>query len=244
MKKIMFTLDVEPDLHTSSNKGIAQGLIDFEKICDKHKVKPTLFIVASLIKDNTKTFLRLKKKGWTLGLHGLSHKRFDDSSYEEKEAEIKESIALFQKHLKITLKGFRAPQHSIDQDTLDLLEKYHFKYDSSYTPLNLLQLFFFPDKAGSWLRNFFSSTSVYKIRRNLLEIPTSAFVLPFVSLTVRVLPLFLLKPFIYLIKIIYEKPVFYAHSWDFIEQPESRVDRRFSHKELLKKLDIIMSWES
>jgi len=45
-----------------------------------------------------------------------------------------------QKYPKISPKGFRAPQHSIDDETLNLLEKYNFKYDSSYSPWNFFHM--------------------------------------------------------------------------------------------------------
>ena len=245
-KQIIWTIDVEPDLHGGGNKGIALGLKRFERICDKHNVKPTLFIVGSLLenKDNVKVFNRLNKKGWEISCHGYSHKRFDDMPYEEKEEEIKKCLDIWKKTLKSKPRGFRAPQHSIDKETLDLLEKYGFEYDSSFYPLNLAQLFFFPKRFMSWINYFFSSTRGRKIRKNLKEIPTSSLLIPFVSLTFRVFPLWMIKTFIWKIKLFYKKRVFYAHSWDFIKLEKSRIDRRFPYNNLLSKIDKIMSWEN
>jgi len=162
-------------------------------------------------------------------------------SDKEKESEIKESLLYFKKYLGSRPKGFRAPQHSIDNKTLDLLEKHGFEYDSSYTPFNALQLVFFPTKLGLWLESFFSPFNQYRIRNNLTERPTSALIIPFVSLTVRVFPKSLLYFYVKLIKLLYKEPMFYAHSWDFIQLKESRVDRTFPHTILLEKLDYIMS---
>jgi peptidoglycan/xylan/chitin deacetylase (PgdA/CDA1 family) len=239
--EITFTVDVEPDLYTGNNLGISQGLKKFEKICDKHGVTPILFVVASTIKNNKDVYRRLQAKGWEISLHGYTHKRFDDLSYQEKEKEIQMSLQAFHKFLGNRPKGFRAPQHSIDSDTLDLLEKYNFQYDSSFTPLNFMQFLFFPKRPISALRLFFSNPFPRKIRKNLKEIPVPSFIIPPVSLVIRVLPKWALYIYFKIIKTIYKIPVFYAHSWDFIEMPKSRIDRRLGHEKFLTKLDYVMS---
>lgn len=239
--KIIFSVDVEPDLHSSKYKGIREGLKRFEELCDSHGIKPVLFVVASTLKDNKEVFKRLQKKGWEVSCHGFSHKRFDDMSYEEKEEELRRSKEHFKKYLGIEPKGFRAPQHSIDDETLDLLERHGFEYDSSYTPLNLLQLFFFPRRMKAWAKQFFSRTNPYKIRENLMEFPISSIIIPPVSLIVRVFPKWCLYVYFKALKGIYREPIFYAHSWDFIELKESRIDRWFSHERFLDKLDYVMS---
>jgi len=240
-KKITYTIDVEPDLHSESQyKGITEGLVKFEKICDKNNVKPILFVTCDCIKKYPQIFRKLHEKGWEISLHAYEHKRFDELSSNEKEEQIKKSLACFKKYLKIKPKGFRAPQHGIDAETLALLEKYNFEYDSSYHPMNLLQLLFFPKKFSLWLNLFFSPRNPYKIRKNLIELPPSALIFPCVSLAFRMFPVPLLRLYLSLIRLFHKKPMFYAHSWDFIELKESRIDRAFSHAKLLNKLDIIM----
>jgi len=243
MSKIIFTIDVEPDLHTGGYRGVSEGLRKAEKLFDKFNVKPILFVTCDCIEKHKKIFLRLKNKGWEISLHGFRHERFDSLFKEEKEEQIKKAIRCFKKYLKIKPKGFRAPQHSIDSDTLDLLQKYGFEYDSSFTPLNLLQLLFFPKKFFLWFTNFFSPLNPYKIRKNLVEKPTSSFLLPFISLTFRTLPLPILKLYLLIIKTLYKEPIFYCHSWDFIELRNSRIDRIFSHDKFIKNLEYIIKNE-
>jgi peptidoglycan-N-acetylglucosamine deacetylase len=238
---ITYTVDVEADLHNPSYLGVIEGLKAFEKICDKNKVTPILFVTCNCIIAYPLIFKKLAKKGWGISLHGYTHKRFDEMTFQEREYELKESIKCFKKYLGIKPKGFRAPQHSIDKETLGLLAKYNFEYDSSYTPLNLLQLFFFPEKFNLWLQGFFSPVNPYQIRKFLLELPVSSLIIPPVSLVIRILPKILAKGYFKLLKIIYKKPIFYAHSWDFIELKQSRIDRMFSYKRFLDKLDYLMS---
>jgi hypothetical protein len=239
--EIIFSVDVEPDLHTGGNLGISKGLHSFEKICDKNNVRPVLFVTGNCVKENKELFKRLHKKGWEISLHGFSHKRFDEMQHDEKEKEIKKSLEHFKKYLGFKPQGFRAPQHSIDDETLNLLEKYDFKYDSSFTPLNFLQFIFFPKKLSLGLKSFFSPLNPYKIRKNLSEVPTSSLLIPFVSLLVRVSPKFLLRLYIGFLRLLYKNPVFYAHSWDFIELKQSKIDRNYSHKKFIRSLDYVMS---
>lgn len=241
MKKIIFSIDVEKDLHGNSYRGVTEGLKIFEKLCAKHKIKPILFVTGDCIIRYSKLFKRLAGKGWDISFHGLTHNRFDEMSYSEKENEIKKGVEMWKKKLGFKPKGFRAPQHSIDNKTLDLLEKYEFKYDSSYHPLNLLQLLFFPKKIGLWFKLFFSRLNEYKIRNNLNERTLSSLLIPFVSLTIRVFPRCILYVYVKLISVVYKNPMFYAHSWDFIEMKESKIDRWFSHDKLINKFDYVMS---
>jgi len=240
MSKIIFTIDVEPDLHTGEYRGVREGLKKAEEIFTKHNIKPILFVTCDCIKQHTNIFKKFKRKGWEISSHGYTHKRFDEMSKQEKEKEIKKIINCFEKYLGIKPKGFRAPQHSIDEGTLDLLEKYGFEYDSSFTPLNFTQLLFFPKKFKLWFKHFFSPRNPYKIRKNLEERPSSSLLLPFVSLIIRIFPICFLKFYLKFLFLFYTKPIFYAHSWDFVEIKESKIDKLFPHTLFIKKLDLLL----
>jgi hypothetical protein len=244
MNKLTFSIDTEPDIHTEKYEGITEGLKKLEELCDKYNIAPTLFVVASTIPKNKKIFKKLHKKGWEISLHGYSHRRFDDLSFEEKEYEIKKSIEIFKKHLGFKPKGFRAPQHSIDDETLDILEKSGFQYDSSYTPFNILQLFFFPTRLTQFTKQFFSKPNPYKIRKTLKELPVSSLLIPPVSLTVRIFPVWFLKIYFKILTVVFKQPIFYAHSWDFIRIENSKIDKLFPNTRLLDKLDYILSIEN
>jgi peptidoglycan/xylan/chitin deacetylase (PgdA/CDA1 family) len=239
MSKLVVSIDVEPDLHSGEYLGVTQGLKIAEEIFQKHNIKPILFVTCDCIEKNPEIFQELMKKGWEISLHGYEHKRFDNLSQTEKQEQIEKSVNCFKKYLKISPKGFRAPQHSIDNQTLDLLEKYNFEYDSSSTPRNFLQLLFFPSKFKLWLKDFFSPVNSYKIRKNLVERPTAAFIFPFVSLPLRISYIFskILYSFLRLTR---KEVVFYCHSWDFIKLPESKTDKVFSHKKFIKNLDRLL----
>ncbi len=241
MSKLVISIDVEPDLHTREYLGITQGLKRAETLFNKHQIKPILFVTCDCIKKYPELFQKWKKIGWEISLHGYEHQRFDNLSKKQKQVQIQKALRCFKKYLKIKPRGFRAPQHSIDSETLDILEKYQFEYDSSSTPRNLLQLFFFPLKFKSWFKDFFSPINPYKIRKNLLERPVASCIIPFVSLPLRIsYPLS--KALYFLLNITRKKEImFYCHSWDFIELPKSKTDKVFSHERFIKNLDKLLS---
>ncbi len=231
---LALSFDTEPDLHTKEYKGITKGIPKIIKLLNRHKIKATFFVTCDCIKKHPKIFRNLQKQGHEIALHGYIHKRIDDMSDQEKENQLKESIACFKKYLKKAPKGFRAPQFSIDEKTLDLLEKYGFKYDSSIAAFDLSQLFFHK-RFGHWANQFFSPVKKYKIRKNLYEVPPTVIFIQFTSLALRIFPSFLTKIYYLFLKMFYSDVVFYAHSWDFITLKQSKVMRHFPKRDFIKK---------
>ena len=241
MKNFVFSIDVESDLHTGNYESVTHGIKIIENLLNKYEIKGIFFTTCDCIEKYPEIFRRLAKQGHEIALHGYRHVRFDELSREEKTEQIKKAKTCFKKYLGFEPKSFRAPQHSIDKETLDILEKEGFEYDSSYTPLNLLQLIFFPEKPRLWFEHFFSPRNPYKIKKNLVELPPTSLLLPFVSLPIRVLPLLFLKFFVKILGFTHKNVIFYCHSWDFIEVKGSKIEKLFSHEIFAKKLDSLLA---
>ncbi|MBS3091797.1 polysaccharide deacetylase family protein [Candidatus Pacearchaeota archaeon] len=239
--RISLSFDVEPDLHSGEFIGITEGIPRILSILDKHKVKATFFTTSDCIENYPKIFQNLKKNGHEIASHGYRHVRFDDLNLEQKEESIKKSIHVFKKYLNQHPMGFRAAQHSVDINTSKILSHHGFKYDSSKTPLNLLQVAFFPKRIKSNLLNFCSNPRKHK-SHNLIEIPTSSLGLPFVSILPRVFPKSAQKIYFKLLELIYKDAVFYAHSWDFISLPRSKIDRNFPHNRVIENFDFMVGY--
>lgn len=244
MSKISITLDIEPDIHTDGYNGIMSGIPKILSILDKNKIKATFFTTCDCIEKYPRIFQDLKKQGHEIALHGYRHIRFDELSLQEKKEQVEKSVKIFRVMLKENPRGFRAPQHSIDNLTLKILKQNNFLYDSSCTPFNFLQLLFFPKKFKLGIRGFFSPREKYEISKEIYEIPVSSFLIPFVSLPLRVFPWKILKIYLWFLRKTNTNLVFYAHSWDFIELPRSRVDRMFSHKRLIQNLGKMIDYFS
>lgn len=244
MSQISITFDVEPDIHTEGYKGITSGISEIISILDRQKIKATFFTTCDCIEKYPRIFNDLKKQGHEIAFHGYRHIRFDELSLQEKKEQIEKSVKIFKTILKENPRGFRAPQHSIDNSTLRILNQNSFLYDSSYTPFNFLQLVFFPKKFKLGIKGFFSPRRTYKILKEIYEIPVSSFLIPFVSLPLRIFPWKILKIYLWFLRKTNTNLVFYAHSWDFIELPKSKIDRMFNHKKLIKNMKRMIDYLS
>jgi len=76
-----------------------------------------------------------------------------------------------------------------------------------------------------------------------LEVPMSSFILPFSSVTLRILPLSLLTIYLHLISF-FKNPVFLMHSWDLIEIPGSKLYKLCPLPLFLKKLEYLLKFFS
>ena len=235
--KISISIDVEQDLHSKTYISLQKGIPLLLGLLNKYNIQSTFFVPARLLEKFPHYFLNLEKQGHEIAIHGLTHERFDNLPIIEKEKRIKESVRIYRKIFNKNPNGFRAPQHSIDEETLRILEQNNFLYDASYTPLNILQLLFFPRKFFFWLKGFFKSRKINKIDDNFYEVPTSSFLIPFVSLPLRIFPWGLLKIYLNILRLTNKDFIFYAHSWDFIELPKSKINKYFNYRRLLNNLD-------
>ncbi|MBU0957646.1 MAG: polysaccharide deacetylase family protein [Nanoarchaeota archaeon] len=238
MKSINISIDVEPDLYGGKFEGITKGLDKFIGILNKYNIKATLFVTAEILDKYPKIFQNLKKQGYEIGLHGYKHERFDELDLKEKKELLKKSVKIYKNVLKENPKGFRAPQHSIDNETLTLLEDYNFKYDSSTIPWNFHHIFL-PQIKIKFDYNF-KKMKIHKMN-NLYEIPITSFILPFSALTIRFLPFFIFKIYIRFVNL-FKNKIFFMHSWDFIKLKKSRLYNRCPLKEFLKRFDYMLNY--
>lgn len=240
MKEIFISIDVEKDLHTGKYNSL-KALPDFMKLLKKYNAKATLFITCDCLKKNPSIFRKIKAEGHELSLHGYKHERVDTLTIKEKHENIEKSLKCFKKYLNLEPSGFRAPQHSIDNETMLILKKSNIKYDSSISPWNFYHLIFFWKIHIKFSHNL-TSMKVHK-RKGILEIPISSFILPFSSFTLRILPPSLLKAFFSFISS-YKYPVFLMHSWDLIEIPNSKLYNLCPKDKFMRKFELMLSFFS
>jgi hypothetical protein len=242
---IAFSVDVERDLKTSNLLGITSGLAILEKLLDKYKIKATFFVVAELLILKPEIFLSLKRKGHEIALHSYNHKRYDQLSISEKSKDLAKSVKVYLNLFKANPKGFRAPQHSIDQDSFKLLKKFNFIYDSSNVPGNALLFRHLIKKTKKLeiLGNFFSKMKVYK-KQGVLEIPSPAFLFSVDSFGLKLYPMFFVKILVFLHKLFKIPFIFNIHSWDLIETKGSKINYLTPQKKFLEKLDKFLAYTS
>ncbi len=95
---------------------------------DEVDAKFTFPLVASVGEKHLLLTDWLKTFPHEIAIHGYKHIRYRYLSLPQQAVEIKKAIEVFQKY-NILFKGFRAPYNNYTSDTLELLEKFHFKWD-------------------------------------------------------------------------------------------------------------------
>jgi len=173
-----------------------------------YKIKATFFILGKLAEKYPNLIKKIFKMGHELASHGYSHKCLWDLNEESFEDEIRLTNQIIKDITDISVKGFRAPNFSLNKKTnwvLSVLKKNGFQYDSSA----------FPVKTPLYGDNN-TPLTIHKIADSLVEFPPSVFEINRIKFPVgggfyfRIIPI---KLYIYLIKKISRKriPVLYFH---------------------------------
>ncbi len=114
-----------------------QSLPRILKLLDEFSAKATFFVVGRDL-TNKKRLAALKAilaKGHEIANHTYSHHHnFHKLTQEMKAEEVKKTHELVWQKLRYTMVGFRAPGYNIDSDTLQILKRLGYWYDSSVHP--------------------------------------------------------------------------------------------------------------
>ena len=232
-----FNLSVDVEEYGLSGDVVLQSLKEIVSFAKKKNIRLTFFVTGTLLEAYPSFFHDLEQQGIEIASHGYDHRRFDDLSWEEKKFQFERSLAAAKKANLKHFVGFRAPQHSIKKKDLPLLSEYGFVYDSSLTSGNSLQFIFFPKRFFLSLSHFFTRPYPHRYGK-IKEIPPSSFILPMVSMSLRLLPLWLMNLLFFICKKTSRgNVVFYIHSWDFLELQSSTVYRLSPKDRFIKKLE-------
>lgn len=172
------------DFSIESTERVLSILADQEQIA-------TFFVLGSLAEKYPDLIKKISKQKHEIASHGYSHKTLSSVSRKEFAREIKLSKEILERTTDLDIKGFRAPNFSLNKKTVwifDVLKSYGFVYDSSQHPLKKLM----PQKNSP-----------------VKEVPCGLGGIYF-----RILPLWL---FLFLAKLLKKTrlPIFYFHPHEF-----------------------------
>ena len=134
-KTCFVSIDVEHDVGSDSDKKFI-GVDNIAVLLDlfrKFSVPATLFVTGDVLKRYPEE-VRRWSKDYEIASHSYSHRFFDKLTKWEKSEDIEKSVEIYSSVLGKMPKGFRAPSHIIDNETMRILEAKKFIYDSSVVP--------------------------------------------------------------------------------------------------------------
>ena len=163
----------------------------------RHDIKCTFYFTGMFAEQSPESVELVKEHGHEIGCHGYDHspeKAFDVLSYEEQVNELKKAKRVIE-GVAGRIESFRAPMLRINEDTIRALEETGFYSDSSIASQRFDgPLTFGSKKKLKWLvaprkPYMISHDSIVKSgSSNILEIPISAALFPFIGTTMRISP--------------------------------------------------------
>ena len=240
-KSILITVDVEdwfqvenfkpwipystwPDRELRVEKNTHKLLDIFDTIGSTHNpVNATFFILGWIAKRMPHLIREIHDRGHEVASHGYYHKRCDRQTAAELKKDLLAAKKILEDILGAQVYGYRAPNFSINNDVLKLIQECGYKYDSSYNSFGLHGRYGHLTLPGGG-----SNGSAVKITDDFYEIPVSN-----LKIGTRIIPLggggyFRLIPFSLFkqgVKKILQKEnayIFYMHPWE-IDPAQPRV---------------------
>lgn len=136
-KKIIITVDVEEDISIyleNSYLGITNGILPLLNILDKFAVSGDFFITADVCLKYPQLMKTIFDSGHNIGCHGYNHELLCTKDFNRQYSELKKATEVIETIIGERPKMFRAPNFSVNGNTIKALEKLDYIIDSSICP--------------------------------------------------------------------------------------------------------------
>lgn len=112
------------------------------RLLRKYRMKATFFCIGPDVKNFTLLYKEIVQEGHEIANHTYSHfHHLKDKPKKVIEQEIKKCHEIIQDKLGVTPVGFRAPNYSLSEEILKILQRMSYMYDSSVCPAFYPQIF-------------------------------------------------------------------------------------------------------
>lgn len=179
-------------------KVLTEGMPLLLDLYQKYNVKSTFFFTGYIAKLYPEIVKMIVPYGHEVGSHGLSHEKengFDVMPLKKQKEHLKESKNILEDIIGDEIISFRAPALRVNDDTAIALSETGYKIDSSIASqrFDMFMSFGGMEKLR-WLTaprmpyRTSDKTLFSKGDGNLIEVPLSASILPYLSTTMRIFP--------------------------------------------------------
>ena len=120
---------------------VEAGTLKILDIFAKRGVKATFFVLGFVAEKHPALVKKIEAAGHEIGLHGYSHRRVYTMTPDMFRQDLKKAVDVVSEIVDAPVKGFRAPEWSIRDDSLwalDILHEVGFAFDSSMAPLRII----------------------------------------------------------------------------------------------------------
>ena len=225
----LLTFDVESfsiplnrcDLETA-HQVYTQGLPRVLELCAKHDIAATFYFTGELSEIIPEAIDLVKEQGHEIGCHGYYHDvdhAFDLLTIDEQVRDLRKAKKVIES-VAGNIVSFRAPALRINDDLTKALKITGFTTDSSICPQRFDGPFTFGStKKLNWLTASRKPNYMDK-DHSVLEIPISAFIIPYIGTSMRITPglIRILEKFLFFESKITNKPIV------FLSHPNENMD--------------------
>jgi hypothetical protein len=250
---ILITWDIDPNTHfdLAQKRRTLQTALD---LCGDQQIPATFFFVAREVELYPEQVTEMRKAGHEIGCHGLTHgdeEEYDRMPQKLQRSYLEQATRLLEDQAGMPITAFRGPRVKISHITLELLANYGYLADSSVCSQRLDFLSSNAVNLG-WLA---APRVPYHPHRDsafkpgdldILEVPVSALVLPFISTTLYIMKFLFMKV---MFGLLYAearrtgKPIVYlAHpeefgpqSWPSFSWSDLSIERLRTHGLMIRK---------
>ena len=181
-------------------KVLTEGMPLLLDLYQKYNIKSTFFFTGHIAKLYPEIVKMVLPFGHEVGSHGLSHKKedgFDVMSLQNQIDHLKESKDILENIVGEEIISFRAPALRVNNDTAIALVECNYRIDSSVASQRFDMFMSFGGfKKLNWLtapRLPYQTSKNSLFRKGdsqIIEVPLSASIIPYLSTTMRIFPVF------------------------------------------------------
>jgi peptidoglycan-N-acetylglucosamine deacetylase len=179
-------------------KVFKDGMPRLLDLYEKFNIKTTFFFVADFAENYPEIVKMVQPYGHEVACHGLTHdykQAFDLMTFKQQKEHLTKAKQILEDIAGVEVVSFRAPALRVNKETPKALIETGFKFDSSIAPQRMdLFMSLGSTKKLNWLaaprKPYFVSENNLARKGNtqLLEVPISSFVFPYIGTFMRISP--------------------------------------------------------